>query len=249
LYRARLNFGDKGNRVDFFDNVNDLWAPPYKKVKKQGRCNMPGQSILYCSTNPTTTLFELSPETGVEMTVIEYKCIDEMKNFALIGANEVISVNDNYRGIFGNHFKGLNEQTLLIDDILSLFFHGKTQNPQTFPIYNLTNAITQIFLHKQPATSPFGHPLSTSNIGLIYPSVETRKPLGVNIVLDPFLAKKYLKPNTVYKYKIIKKHSTDFFDIQLTHKTNKIHLNGQLVWEKCFDSKVEYITHLPIQEE
>lgn len=249
LYRARLNFDSNGKPIDFFNNVSDLWAPPYKKVKKQGRCNMAGQSRLYCSTNPTTTLFELSPETDVEKTVIEYKCIDEIKNLALIGANEVVSVNDNYQRIFGNHFKGRKEETLLIDEILSFIFRGKTQNAHTFPIYNLTNAITQIFLHKQPTISPFGHPLPPSNIGLIYPSVETSKPLGVNLVLDPFQAKKYLKPDIAYKYKVIKKHSTDFFDIKLTHQTSKIHPNGQMVWKKCLDSKIEHITHLPTPEE
>jgi hypothetical protein len=249
LYRARLNFDSNGNPVDFFDNVNDLWAPPYKKVKRQGRCNMSSQSRLYCSTNPMTTLFELSPETGVEKTVIEYKCTDEIKNLAIIGANEIIAVNDDYRHIFGNHFKGRKVETLLLDDLLSLIFRGKTQNAETFPIYNLTNAITQIFLHKQAATSPFGHPLPSTNIGLIYPSVETSKAYGANLVLDPLMVKKYLKPCIAYKYKIIKKHSADFFDILLTHKTSKIYPNGQMVWEKCFDTEMEHITHLPTAEE
>jgi hypothetical protein len=245
LYRARLNFDSNGKAVEFFDNVKDLWAPPYKNVKKQGRCNMPRQSLLYCSTNPTTTLFELSPETDVEKTVIEYKCIDEIKNLAIIGVNEVVSVANDYGRIFGNHFNGRKEETILLDEMLSLIFRGKTRNTQTIPIYNLTNAITQIFLNKQPRLSPFGTPLPPTNVGLIYPSVETSQPLGANLVLDPFAVKEHLKPSIAYKYKIIRKYSADFFDILQTHKTSKIYPNGQMVWESCYDSKIEHITHLP----
>lgn len=247
LYRARLNIDSKGKAIDFFDNAKDLWAPPYKKVKNQGRCNMPSQNRLYCSTNPTTTLFELSPETGVEMTVIEYKCVDEIRNLAIIGVNEVVSINDDFRRIFGNHFNGRNKETILLDEILSLIFRGKTQNAKTFPIYNLTNAITQIFFNKQTQRSAFGHPLPPTNIGLIYPSVETSIPLGANLVLDPFLSKEHLKPNIAYKYKIMHKHSADYFDIMLTHRTSKIYPNGQIVWQRCFDPQIEHITHLPQQ--
>lgn len=244
LYRARLNLDSNGNPVDFFDNISELWAPPYKKIKKQGRCNMPGQSRLYCSTSPATTLFELSPDTGLENTVIQYKCVDELKNLAIIGANEIMSINEKFHEIFGNHFKGRKEEIILIDDLLSLIFRGK--NTEAFPIYNLTNAITQIFLNKQTGASPFGNPLPPTNIGLIYPSVETSMPLGANLVLDPLAAKNCLKPNIAYKYKILHKHSTDFFDILQTHKTRRIYPNGQMIWERCYDTKIEYITHLPI---
>lgn len=60
LYRARTNF-DNDIPIDFFKHTKNIWAPPYKKVKKQGRCNRKGQSMLYCSTDVMTTIFETRP--------------------------------------------------------------------------------------------------------------------------------------------------------------------------------------------
>src|SRR4051794_27117252 len=75
LYRARLNIGINNSPIDFFTNTTDLWAPPHEKVKAQGRCNTAGQSLLFCSSCPTTTIFELKPETGSQLTIMEYKTI------------------------------------------------------------------------------------------------------------------------------------------------------------------------------
>ncbi|MCX6185897.1 MAG: hypothetical protein NTU43_02730 [Bacteroidetes bacterium] len=239
LYRARLNFNEKKEPVDFFCQSNELWAPPFKKATIQ-RCNLAGQSMLYCSTCATTTIFEINPIPNTEITIMEYKCSEEIKQLSILGLEQIVSINDNLKNIFGNHLNGKSEETIIIDKILSSIFKSRNIKCSKVPIYNLTNAITQIFLNKQQ-----GDFFAKQNIGLIYPSVETKKVLGANIVMNPKVTKQILKPNIAYKYKILKAHSPHHFEILLTNKTSNIADNGFMNWEVISDPIIENITDLP----
>lgn len=247
LYRARLNFDCDKRPIDFFKNTSALWAPPRKKIKQQGRCNTAGQSLLYCSSNPTTTLFETKPETGTEITVMEYKLLGEIGQVGVVGVKDVMTIGEDYKNIFSNHFQNSTEETMLLDDILSGVFKSKTENIKAYPIYNLTNAVTKIFLHNQKNDLIPQHLIPPKSIGLIYPSVETIITLGINIVMEPREVKNKLKPNIAYKYKIIKRHDLHFYEILLTHRTKKIYPNGEMAWELKRDNQTEYITDLPRQ--
>ncbi len=245
LYRARPNFDCDKKPVDFFTNSTELWAPPRKKIKRQGRCNIIGQSLLYCSSNPLTTLFETKPNTGTEITIMEYKLAVEIGPICVVGVNDIIKIGDNHKKIFGNHFNNSTKESILLDDMISCVFKSKTENSETFPIYNLTNAVTQIFLHNNKNDFIPKYLIPPKTIGLIYPSVETVAVLGANIVMEPRKVKNKLKPNIAYKYKIIKRYDQHCYEIQLTHRTKKIYPNGEMVWELNQDSKVEYITDKP----
>lgn len=241
LYRARLNIDKMNQKIPFFYKTNDLWAPPFKMVKKQGRCNTIGQSLLYCSTHPVTTLFELSPSEDTEVTLIQYKCKSEISPLGIIGADEISLINDKYNKIFGNHLYKKDKKSVDIEYILSLLFRMKSTDEKQITIYNLTNAITQIFLSKEPIKVP--DKKSYANIGLIYPSVETFEPLGVNLALNNALSKPILVPAVAYKFIVLRKHGEDFYDIMFTHKTSRIYENGEMKWEKLNNTHVEHITH------
>ncbi len=242
VYRSRINLDKENNQIEFFNNTKDLWAIPAKKAKNQGRCNLAGQSLLYCSSVPMTTIFELKPKTGESITILEYKTNGEIGPLGIIGINEILNISEDYKKIFINHFKNNSEESVLLDDILSNIFKTKSDNTINFPIYNLTNAITQIFLNKQPNNKSIKKLSAPSSIGLIYPSVESKKILGVNLVLKPNSIK--LEPCKAYKYKIIKCHDEHHFDLILTHQTNKIYSNGQMTWTKKDDSQIEFLTDL-----
>lgn len=243
LYRARPNF-DNGKKVDFFYHTSELWAPPKNKIKSQGRCNMSGQSILYCSSCSTTTLFEIKPDAGAEVTIIEYQTIGDLSPLSVVGVKEVMSVGDDFLNIFGNHFEASFEETIITDNILSAIFKSRTPDTINYPIYNLTNAIMQIFLHHQKIEGIPDNLIPPKNIGLIYPSVETHKVLGINIAVEPNAVKSLLKPIQAYRWSIIKKHDEHHYEIKLTHRTNKIFPNGEMKWRVVIDSNVEYITDL-----
>lgn len=246
LFRARPNFDSNGNAVDFFKNTKELWAPPYKKVKKQGRCNKVHQSLLYCSSNPTTTLFETKPNTNDELTIVEYMVKNNIFPLGAIGVQDIVNVGDDFKKIFSNHFNNTSDESLVLDRILSAVFKTNSDNTKDYPIYNLTNAITQIFLNKQIAKDLPKHLISPKLIGLIYPSVETYLPLGVNIVMDPREVKNILVPKNAYKFKIIERISHHHYVYVQTFETNKIYPNGEMKWSPSNGKQKEYITDLPV---
>lgn len=244
LYRARPNLDCSGKPIIFFKNASDLWAPPRSKTKKQNRCNIKGQSLLYCSTCPTTTIFEVKPASGTELTIIKYKTNSKIGYLAAVGVKEIMTIGADFYEIFNSHFDNSSEETRILDDILSDVFKSKTQNTDLFPIYNLTNAITQIFLNNQKADSIPQSLKASKFVGLIYPSVETEVVLGANIVMTPKNVKNKLIANVAFKYQIIKQYDEHFYEILLSHQTKKIYPNGELAWELKQDPKAEYITDL-----
>jgi len=243
LYRARVNVNET-KKVDFFENANELWAPPNEKVKQQGRCNSRGQSILYCSTSELTSLFEIKPENNAEVTIIEYESICDIGLLGVIGVNELIDVGADYKTLFGGHHKHSSPKALLLDEVFSEIFKSRDKNSESFPIYNLTNAIFQIFLTNTKTDLLPPHAIAPHFKGIVYPSVTTRKPLGMNMALYQNEVKEILKPSIVYKYKILQKYDEHRYTIILTHKTIAIGKNGELYWEEIQNSIVENVTDI-----
>jgi len=242
LFRSRLNQGSSDTNLASFNTVSQLWAPPFRKVYKAGRCNLAGQSMLYCSTDPVTTFFELSPKTGDIFTWIQFKCVDDLPDIGVIGVEDIMKVDDSYGNIFGDHLKEKKDQDQALDCILSTIFKiGKYAGKDSLH-YNLTNAITQIILNKQKVKPDFGINLPPQNLGFVYPSVETRSPLGMNFVLHPIKAKKYLRPYRAYVMKIEKKHSANHYQAVYLRLSKNILADGSIHWERCYNTPIEYIT-------
>jgi len=57
-------------------NISHLKYPPSELVKSYGRCNQPGQSILYASFGILSILSEMKPELGDLITVSTWKTIN-----------------------------------------------------------------------------------------------------------------------------------------------------------------------------
>ena len=73
LYRITVNkriFGGKNKRIN---DIMLLKYPPAEKVTKYGRCNMPGQSVLYASFIELISLGEIRPERGDLITRSHWK--------------------------------------------------------------------------------------------------------------------------------------------------------------------------------
>lgn len=241
LYRARLNVED-GNKIDFFKYVEKLWAPPSKKVSRIGRCNVIGQSTLYCSTSPTTTLFELKPESGEEITIIDYDILEGIKNLGIVGAEEIKLLGDDYNALFGQHFSECKNDSKTLDNFLSDIF--KANHSMQYPVYNLTNAIFQIFTDEpQNEMVPDFIKLPKIN-GLIYPSIATTKLLGINLALDPEAVKKVFKPIVAHKIKVLHKYDEHSYVMIRTHSTDNINTDGEMTWVKNINAVEEFITDL-----
>lgn len=250
LWRARPNFDSKKNRIDFFTHTKELWAPPHKKVKHLGRCNLIGQSLLYCSSNPNTTIFETQPDTGSELTIMEYKTKGSIGPLGALGVKEIIKSSDDYHKIFANHFQKCDFNNISLDDFVSTIFQILKTGKEQFNPYYLTNAITQIMLHKNKVSLIPDALVAPSAIGLVYPSVVTQKSMGANFLLEPASAKKWLTPNFAYKYRIIERIDRHRFIIEMTHKTSRIFENGTMAWGTITDRHVQHLTDidLPLAE-
>lgn len=243
LFRARPNFDCNKKPIDFFKHTDELWAPPAKCVGRPGRCNVTRQSTLYTATSVVTTLFEVRPNTGDELTFMRYNVTGNITSLGVVGCKEIAALGDDYNGIFGGHFNGSSKDAETLDDILSKIF--RTYNHEDYPIYNLTNAVYQIFTDepKKDLVPDFMKPPKFN--GVIYPSLATDKLLGINIALDPDAVKSSLKTVIAFKYKVLKKHDEHNYEIILTHKTDNINANGDMTWEENKKAKVEFISDLP----
>lgn len=243
LYRARPNFDSERKPIDFFTHTKELWAPPAKCVGKDGRCNVKGQSTLYCATSVTTTLFEVRPDTGEELTFMDYDVTGDITSLGIVGCKEITLLGDDYNDIFGGHFNDSSNDAETLDDVLSKVF--KTRHSKEYPIYNLTNAVFQTFTDapKKDIVPDFLKPPKFN--GVIYPSLATDKLLGINIAMDPDAVKHLLKPFSAYKYKVLKKIDDHHYEIILTHRTSNIAENGELTWTENENAVVEKITDTP----
>lgn len=245
LYRARSNIDGNNKPIDLFKNVDELWAPPSKFINRDGRCNIKGQSILYCATSPTTTLFEIKPNYGEDVTIIDYDVIQKIKNLSVIGYKEIILIDDYYKAIFGEHLINSTRDSIILDGLLSAIF--KSSHSKEYPIYNLTNAIFQIFTDEpQNDLVPDLLKLPKCN-GLIYPSIATDKLLGINIAMDPDAVKEILRPYAAYKLKVKDKLDEHHYIIARTHVTENINALGEMSWIELDVPIVEQITDLPIE--
>jgi hypothetical protein len=244
LYRARPNIGCDDKPIDFFNFTSDLWAPPIEKVKKLGRCNSAGQRILYCSNSCLTSIFEIQPEAGQELTLIEYRSTGIIGLFGILGVEHLKDVNEEHNRVFSKHFNHLNKDSILLDNLLSEIFTTKSVNSLDFPIYNLTNAIANIFLINEKRQLHDQSIIAPTFKGLVYPSVATASNLGINFAMYPDMVKEFLIPTKAYKYKVLQKYDANHMSVIITHQTSSILADGVLNWVVKTESDAEYITDI-----
>jgi hypothetical protein len=61
---------DENTRIK---NIDSLKYPPYEKVTKYGRCNLPKNSVFYGATTPLSIISELKPNIGDKVTISVWK--------------------------------------------------------------------------------------------------------------------------------------------------------------------------------
>jgi hypothetical protein len=75
IVRLTINKKILGSNKRIHD-INHLKYPPPHQVKSYGRCNQPGQSVLYASYGMLSILSEMKPELGDLITISTWKSID-----------------------------------------------------------------------------------------------------------------------------------------------------------------------------
>lgn len=86
IFRARRK--PKGEGEELFRHIRELWYPKPSCLTRPGRLNNIGQPLFYCSTDPGTSIFEIRPEVGDLVAVLECE--------AIAGASPVLIAVDIY---------------------------------------------------------------------------------------------------------------------------------------------------------
>lgn len=241
FYRGRPNWDRKLNKeVELFRNVRELWAPPTDPELRQGRCNTEGQSLFYCTNNPTAILWECNCQPGQKITIGTYECKEDLVPLGIVGASKISSISEDYARIFGSHYHSLSDTGKQLHDYVDRLFQEKGSG-----YYNATNAITSIFLHDNSSVEyPAGFTRVESMQGLIYSSVATILNI-YNLVLQPEYAKTVLKPVEFNRYTILDRPTINHFKIELTHSSENISESGEILWNEKKPSIIEHITDIP----
>lgn len=242
VYRGRPNWDGKLKKeVELFLHTDELWAPPPGDYLSQGRCNGKGQSLFYCTNNSSAILWELDCQPGNKLTIGLFENKEDFYPLGIIGAKKIAEIDNSHRDIFGNHYKNITSNGQRLHDMVEKFFTSKGSQ-----YYNVTNAITSIFLHDNTSV-PLPSVMTTpeSMMGVIYSSVAAQ--LNVyNIALQPEHSKQALKPVEYHKIVVEERPSPNHFVITYTHASREIKPDGTIEWEKLKSPKTEGITDITL---
>lgn len=204
LYRVRKVDGDYKDKIKTFQ---DIWHPPAQLVKKDGRVNLKGNPILYCSTDKNTPIYECNIKEGDCYAIIQYSIKENEKIMGYMVGNQEESTELNERGKINNK---------IINDFITSEF-SKPVGEGTEYLYKISNVIAMNFMDL-----PFCD-------AYVYPSVEYYRK-GWNVAIKPESAIKKINFDCVCIC-VLKEFTKDGgYKFELKHKANIIE-NGKLVYQ------------------
>ena len=240
--RGRHNWDGKSNKeVELFLNVNELWAPPPGPYLSQGRCNAKGQSLFYCTNNAAIIFWELRCKVGSKLTIGVYQSKEDFKPLGIIGAKKIADIDEDHKRIFGGHYANITENGQKLHDMVEKFFTSKGSQ-----YYNITNAITSIFLHDNTSVPlPPGLTPPDNMTGVIYSTVAAGLN-DYNIAFQPEYAEKVLKPNKFFKYEVLEQPDPNKIVVKRTHESREIKPDGTIEWDQYRIPVIERMTDIPM---
>lgn len=245
LYRARKHNHlegniDKNNKFHLFKSENEFWNPPPEHCIL-GRCQIKGESLLYCSTSWETTISEVKPSIDDFVSVSIYHARRHPDNPNTFLGSRIVPIGvqylseiDHLKHMFKDYnFEGRNPELYKLDNLLDDLFH-KNVNPDQEYIYNLSTAVTRCMMKnilKGEAEQQMH--------GMIYSSIARNK-TDYNFVLRPIHARTTYSLNRVQTFQIIettdntiklqlirngdtigkKNHALDFFEMKWNNIDN-----------------------------
>ena len=159
-------FAGQGKDVSYLTDISQLLAPPIEYCK-YGRCNQPGEQVLYCAIDLPSAYWETKPQNGDVITISYF----QLKKGVKINCNFITRVKNTNSKVRNT----LEEVYYLIDDFLVDAFSLEVarDRPRDY-IFSADFASTQQLFYPVP---------SDKNIeAIIYPSVQ-RKVVGQNMAI------------------------------------------------------------------
>lgn len=196
LYRVRKLKPDLSDMPKYFQ---DIWHPKAEQVTRDGRVNLKGHPILYCSTDQMTPIYECGIEPDDFYALIQYSVLPQCELVGYTVGND-------------SEPEGLNKTGRLNNKIINDFLVSEFTKPVgvgTEYLYKISNVICQNFMD-MPFCDSF-----------IYPSIANYKK-GLNVAIKPQSAKDKIRFDCAM---ICKAHGFDIqndFRFELLHKANML---------------------------
>lgn len=213
-----------------FEHIKQMGYPPAHRVKEFGRCNMPGQCILYAASNPETSFLEIDFSGEKPCAVIAQFRLKAGEKLCLLPIGEL----DHYRrhkkprsmapgaaekmeALLAplDHYDRVTHQ--FVDAYLADYMSRIPDETTERNLYEVTSAISNAMLN--PADVD----------GLIFPSV--RHHGGLNYAIKPdvfdrkFEVQKYLLTKELYN------HGYGLFEYFVYADGTQLNEAGQFIWQ------------------
>jgi len=204
VYRGRP-FGDdlEEKILSQVQKAENIWAPP-KEYAKKNRCNEDGKSILYVTSHISAIPNELNLKINEYFIVCTFNQISDFINIPILGWKELMKMTEyNLPNIICNYFKDRDEDTRIIDNLISeLFTSGRYVSGED--LYDRTIALTRLYL-------------KNGRDGLLYPSIADNFK-AINFALVPSLVSDKLKPIECNLFRFLKTNTNNSIDVELIRK-------------------------------
>lgn len=191
------------------------------------RCNIPGQSMLYCGVNLDTCFTETDPKVGQSICVSEFSVVEGQSiKIAQIGGLdfyrrneramlEVKDLENSTKAALDKHLNHDNLDTVLIDAFMAHMFSRRIENESQ---YRLTALISNLIMQK------------TGSDGVMYPSVEHRGGLCYAIKSEISFSK--LRLISAEERCVAEKLPYSIWVAPVTRRSSSWDTDGRLIWDR-----------------
>ncbi len=149
FYRGRILNGNH-----HFSDLNELTARAPEYIVSHGRCNKPGQSVLYASNNLETVYSELGLQVDDQVQIIKFRLkkgaqvkfttVGEADHLRRYGQSSAL-VGEGYADVIRKHWGKLDELEKLRFNITDAFIADKFRTTVKYPYeYKTTSAFSDI---------------------------------------------------------------------------------------------------------
>lgn len=199
----------------------EFWNPP-SVYATMGRCNAEGESLLYCATDFTTSVYECKPEIGDFVSVAFFNRKSFPSDSLQHSYSRVIPIGVDYlvnipilKKMFRNYdFNGRSDDFKRFDGWMdTLFYQDIDESPIREQHYKLTTAIKNALM----VNLQYGQVERVMH-GILYSSI-MRNHKGFNLVLRPTHARTIFNLVRIRTYEVVGKSNDE---IVLQHKRSGV---------------------------
>ncbi|MBV2169974.1 MAG: RES domain-containing protein [Bdellovibrio sp.] len=229
LHTTETSRTSRARKVDgaIIESAKEIWIPPKQKL---GRCNFPGERVLYLSGDPMTCLIELDARKGEHYWIGQFiydpaKNLQEKITFKALGVINEIGFMKSFARVpftkmldlpFGKRGK---KNTEIITKALADLFKQPVSDHDRHK-YVITSSVCSYF---------WDDPLNFKKIeAIFYPSIKVNdlESGHINIAIREEAALRHVTLNKVRRVKVV----NSYYEYDVVDESREILDCGRIVW-------------------